>query len=64
VEVGVVLLIPLAFSIAKKTNTSLLKLAIPLCTALMAVHCAVVEDHLFDFVDIWRKKGFAPLGAR
>lgn len=41
VEVGVVLLIPLAFSIAKKTNTSLLKLAIPLCTALMAVHCVV-----------------------
>lgn len=40
VEVGVVL-IPLAFSIAKKTNTSLLKLAIPLCTALMAVHCVV-----------------------
>ena len=38
VEVGVVLLIPLAFSIAKRTNTSLLKLAIPLCTALMAVH--------------------------
>lgn len=30
VEVGVVLLIPLAFSIARKTNTSLLKLAIPL----------------------------------
>jgi len=41
VEVGVVLLIPLAFSIAKKTNTSLLKLAIPLCTALRAVHCVV-----------------------
>ncbi|MGJ7248347.1 D-serine transporter DsdX [Morganella morganii] len=41
VEVGVVLLIPLAFSIAKKTNTSLLKLAIPLCTALMAVHCII-----------------------
>lgn len=41
VEVGVVLLIPLAFSIAKKTDTSLLKLAIPLCTALMAVHCIV-----------------------
>ena len=41
VEVGVVLLIPLAFSIAKKTGTSLLKLAIPLCTALMAVHCIV-----------------------
>lgn len=41
VEVGVVLLIPLAFSIAKKTNTSLFKLAIPLCTALMAVHCVV-----------------------
>lgn len=41
VEVGVVLLIPLAFSIAKKTQTSLLKLAIPLCTALMAVHCIV-----------------------
>jgi len=41
VEVGVVLLIPLAFSIAKRTNTSLLKLAIPLCTALMAVHCIV-----------------------
>ncbi|EPE8811059.1 TPA: D-serine transporter DsdX [Yersinia enterocolitica] len=41
VEVGVVLLIPLAFSFAKKTNTSLLKLAIPLCTALMAVHCVV-----------------------
>lgn len=41
VEVGVVLLIPLAFSIAKKTNTSLFKLAIPLCTALMAVHCIV-----------------------
>ena len=40
-EVGVVLLIPLAFSIAKKTHTSLLKLAIPLCTALMAVHCVV-----------------------
>ncbi|MFD0706913.1 D-serine transporter DsdX [Photorhabdus akhurstii] len=41
VEVGVVLLIPLAFSIARKTNTSLLKLAIPLCTALIAVHCLV-----------------------
>lgn len=41
VEVGVVLLIPLAFSIAKRTKTSLLKLAIPLCTALMAVHCIV-----------------------
>ncbi|MGY3943094.1 D-serine transporter DsdX [Aeromonas tecta] len=41
VEVGVVLLIPLAFSIARKTNTSLLRLAIPLCTALMAVHCIV-----------------------
>ncbi|AWK41771.1 D-serine transporter DsdX [Photorhabdus laumondii subsp. laumondii] len=41
VEVGVVLLIPLAFSIARKTNTSLLKLAIPLCTALMAVHCII-----------------------
>lgn len=41
VEVGVGLLIPLAFSIAKKTNTSLLKLAIPLCTALMAVHCII-----------------------
>ncbi len=41
VEVGVVLLIPLAFSIAKKNKTSLLMLAIPLCTALMAVHCIV-----------------------
>ena len=41
VEVGVVLLIPLAFSIAKKTKTSLLMLVIPLCTALMAVHCIV-----------------------
>ncbi|MBS9437663.1 D-serine transporter DsdX [Photorhabdus noenieputensis] len=41
VEVGVVLLIPLAFSVARKTNTSLLKLAIPLCTALMAVHCII-----------------------
>ncbi|MEF9676482.1 D-serine transporter DsdX [Pectobacterium aroidearum] len=41
VEVGVVLLIPLAFSVARKTNASLLKLAIPLCTALMAVHCVV-----------------------
>lgn len=41
VEIGVVLLIPLAFSIAKKTNTLLLNLAIPLCTALMAVHCIV-----------------------
>ena len=41
VEVGVVLLIPIAFSIAKKTQTSLLVLAIPLCTALMAVHCIV-----------------------
>ena len=41
VEVGVVLLIPLAFSIARKTNTSLPTLAIPLCTALMAVHCIV-----------------------
>lgn len=41
VEVGVVLLIPLAFSIAKKTKASLLNLAIPLCTALMAVHCIV-----------------------
>lgn len=41
VEVGVVLLIPLAFSVAKSTQTSLLKLAIPLCTALMAVHCVV-----------------------
>ncbi len=37
VEVGVVLLIPLAFSIAKKTNTSLLKLAIPLCTTLFTI---------------------------
>lgn len=45
VEIGVVLLIPLAFSIAKKTNTSLLNLAIPLCTALMAVHC-IVPPHL------------------
>ena len=35
------LLIPLAFSIARKTRTSLLTLAIPLCTALMAVHCIV-----------------------
>ncbi|MFV2291082.1 D-serine transporter DsdX, partial [Escherichia coli] len=43
VEVGVVLLIPLAFSIAKKTNTSLLKLAIPICTALMSVHCVVPQ---------------------
>lgn len=41
VEVGVVLLIPLAFSIAKHTQTSLFKLVIPLCTALMAVHCVV-----------------------
>lgn len=41
VEVGVVLLISLAFLIAKKTNTLLLKLAILLCTALMAVHCVV-----------------------
>lgn len=41
VEVGVVLLIPLAFSIAKKSNVSLFNLAIPLCTALMAVHCIV-----------------------
>ena len=41
VEVGVVLLIPLAFSVAQQTNTSLFKLAIPLCTALMAVHCVV-----------------------
>ncbi|MGC6745088.1 hypothetical protein ACP0HM_12530 [Escherichia coli] len=41
VEVGVVLLIPLAFFQLPKTNTSLLKLAIPLCTALMAVHCVV-----------------------
>ncbi|MFJ5455732.1 D-serine transporter DsdX [Pectobacterium sp. CHL-2024] len=41
VEVGVVLLIPLAFSVARKTNTSLFRLAIPLCTALMAVHCVV-----------------------
>ncbi|MCS3429881.1 D-serine transporter DsdX [Klebsiella sp. BIGb0407] len=41
VEVGVVLLIPLAFSIARKTKVSLLNLAIPLCTALMAVHCVV-----------------------
>ena len=38
---GVVLLIPLAFSIAKHTKTSLFTLAIPLCTALMAVHCVV-----------------------
>lgn len=41
VEVGVVLLIPLAFSIARQTHTSLLKLTVPLCTALMAVHCVV-----------------------
>lgn len=41
VEVGVILLIPLAFSIAKHTKTSLFTLAIPLCTALMAVHCVV-----------------------
>lgn len=39
VEVGVVLLIPLAFSIAKRSGLSLLTLAIPLCTALMVVHC-------------------------
>ncbi len=46
VEVGgVVLLIPLAFSIAKKTNTSLLKLAIPLGTALMTVHCIMPPPH-------------------
>ena len=50
VEVGVVLLIPLAFSIAKKTNTSLLKLAIPLCTALMAVHCVVPPHPAAMFV--------------
>ena len=40
-QVIMVLLIPLAFSIARKTRTSLLTLAIPLCTALMAVHCIV-----------------------
>lgn len=40
VEVGVVLLIP-GLLHRQKTNTSLLKLAIPLCTALMAVHCVV-----------------------
>lgn len=52
VEVGVVLLIPLAFSIAKKTNTSLLKLAIPLCTALMAVHCVVPHIRLLYMLPI------------
>ena len=60
VEVGVVLLIPLAFSIAKKTKTSLLNLAIPLCTALMAVHCIVpphpaalfVANHLQVFSSV------------
>lgn len=41
VEVGVVLLIPLAFSIARYTQTSLFKLAIPLCTALMVTHCLI-----------------------
>ena len=41
VEVGVVLFIPFAFSIAKKTNSSLLTIVIPLCSALMAVHCIV-----------------------
>ena len=46
VEVGVVLLIPLAFSIAKKTNTSLLKLAIPLCTALMHPAALFVANKL------------------
>ncbi len=45
VEVGVVLLIPRVFSVVRKTNTSLLKLAIPLCVALMAVHC-IVPLHL------------------
>ena len=39
VEVGVVLLNPAGVFHCQKTNTSLLKLAIPLCTALMAVHC-------------------------
>ncbi len=43
VEVGVVVLIPLVFFIVVKTNTSLLKLAIPLCTALlMAIHCIIL----------------------
>ncbi len=50
VEVGVVLLIPLAFLAAKKTHTSLLKLAIPLCTALMAVHCVVPPHPVALFV--------------
>ncbi len=57
VEVGVVLLIPLAFSIAKKTNTSLLKLAIPLCTALMAVHCAFPTS-LYTLPISWRRYRF------
>lgn len=41
VEVGVVLLIPLAFSLQSIPRLPLFKLAIPLCTALMAVHCVV-----------------------
>ena len=61
VEVGVVLLIPLAFSIAKKTNTSLLKLAIPLCTALMAVHCVVPPHPAALFV---ANKLGADIGAK
>lgn len=51
VEVGVVLLIPLAFQLPK-TNTSLLKLAIPLCTALMAVHCVVPHIRLLYMLPI------------
>ncbi|WP_440137822.1 GntT/GntP/DsdX family permease, partial [Salmonella enterica] len=40
-EVGVVLLIPLAFSNAKKTHTTQMNLAITLCNALKAEQCEV-----------------------
>ncbi|MXF09325.1 hypothetical protein FQ042_26305, partial [Escherichia coli] len=41
VGLGGVVFSRLAVSIARKTYTSLLKLAIRLCTALVAVHCVV-----------------------
>lgn len=41
VEVGFVLLVPLVFVIARQAKISTIKIAIPLVTSLMVVHCIV-----------------------
>ena len=37
-EVGLVLLIPLVFTVAKRANVSILKLGLPMVTALSVTH--------------------------